>query len=107
MKTRIAGGSWCKLAQWMERWLARDTADYYGQQKEGTLIILNNNKTMSEDSRLPQPLLDGSQGKLSITIPPMEMQSTATGPGIKFSKGMIMEYGRPDECERKEDEQQI
>ena len=59
MKTRIVVWSWCKLVQRMEPWSVRDTVDNHGQQKEGTLITPTNNKTMSEDDRLPQPLLDG------------------------------------------------
>jgi hypothetical protein len=59
MKTRIVGWSWCKLMQRMEPWSVRDTVDNHGQQQEGTLITPTNNKTMSEDDRLPQPLLDG------------------------------------------------
>ncbi len=45
--------------------------------------------------------------KLSITTQSMGVESPATGPEIEFSKGMKMEYGRTDECEHKEDEQQI
>ncbi len=58
---------------------------------------------MLEDNRLLQPLLNSGQGKLSITPHPMRVESPAMGPEIKFSKGMKMEYGRPDECECKED----
>ncbi len=71
-----------------------------------TLSTPTNNKTMLEDDRLLQSLLDGGKGKLSITTHPTRVESPSTGPEIKFSVGTKIDFCRHVECERKEDEQQ-
>ena len=106
MKSKIVGQSWCKLAQRMEQWSAWDTADNRGQQPEGTFSALTNNKTLSEDNRLRQSLLESGQCKLQITTHPTRVESPSSGPGIKVSKETMVDLGKLDKGHRKEDEQQ-
>jgi hypothetical protein len=90
----------------MEQWLAWDTADNRGHQPEETFSAPTNNRTPSEDNRLPQPLVDGSQGKLQITTYPTRVESPSMGPGMEVSKETTVDLGKPDKGHRNEDEQQ-
>ena len=89
----------------MERWSTRDTEDDSWQQKEGTIITPTNNTTLTENDILPQPLLDGDQGKKSIINYLKGVDSHATGPMSVINKeGKRSEHSRTDGCERKEEE---
>jgi hypothetical protein len=107
MKSKIVRGSQCKLAQRMEQWLSRDTADNRDQQLEGTFSAPINNRKPSEDNRLPQPLLDGGQGKLHCTTHPTGVEHPSTGPGMAVNKVNMVDLGDPDEKHRNENAQQI
>jgi hypothetical protein len=106
MKSEIVGQSWCKLARWMEQWSSRDTADNWDQQPEGTFSAPTDNRKPSEDNRLPQPLLDGGQGKLHCTTHLTGVEHPSMGPGMAVNKVNTVDLGDPDEKHRNEDAQQ-
>jgi hypothetical protein len=97
MKSKIVEQSRCKLAQWMEQWLSRDTADNRDQQPEGTFSAPTDNRKPSEDNRLPQPLLDGGQGRLHYTTHPMGVERPSMGPEMAVNKVNTLDLGDPDE----------
>jgi hypothetical protein len=86
MKSKIVGQSRCKLARRMEQWSSQDTADNWDQQPEGTFSAPTNNRKPLEDNRLPQPLLDGSQGKLHCTTHPTGVERPSTRLGMVVNK---------------------
>ncbi len=90
----------------MEQWLSRDRADNRDQQLEGTFSAPTDNRKPSEDNRLPQPLLDGSEGKLHCTTHPIGVEHSSTGLGMAVNKENMVDLGDPDEKHCNEDAQQ-
>jgi hypothetical protein len=80
--------------------------DNRDQQPEGAFSAPTDNGKPSEDNRLPQPLLDGSQGKLHCTTHPTGVERPTMGPGMAVNKENRIDLGDPDKKHCNEDAQQ-
>ncbi len=78
MKALVVGQSTCQVARKMTPWLARDTVDEDGHQREGGMTTPTSADKRAAHNSTPPPLLDGGQGKLTTTAYPQGVAGLCT-----------------------------